>query len=302
MVKGTYTIYLDGIKVCTSDNIITNFGKVALLRYLAGNISNYAGAVAVGISDKPASPSDYTLDYELTRVGISYKTIAPSTSSIIFKSTIGSGLAGKIYEVGLFPSMQNIISGLYQTATLFEFDLDESWNNVPTRDVINARVGTSSAQIVASSYAQSMIYLNDARLDLSGYSSTDVFKLAFNTFDTNCSSVSVKFINNIGAEMTGVFTPVTHTAGAGVAQYQIATITKNSFSNLMADWSNITRVEVSLSAGAGSSTVSVDGLKIVDADNLNVDYGIISRTTLSTPIVKDSNQTMDIEYSLVVPL
>lgn len=302
MVRGTYTIYLDGEEVLRSDNIITNFGKIAILRYLAGNISNYAGAVSVGVSDKLTSPSDFTLDYELARVPITYKTITPPTSSIIFKSTFGSGLAGKIYEIGLFPSIENIISGLYQTATLFEFDIDETWQGIPLRDIENARIGTSSAQISAAAGLQAMIYVNDIRLDLSGYSSTDVFKLAFNTFDTNCSSITVKFVNNLGSEMTGTFTPVAHTASNGSPQYQIVTITKNSFSNLAADWSSIIRAEVSLTAGVGDSVVSIDGLKVVDADNLNPDYGMISRTTLSTPITKDANQTMDVEYSLVVPL
>lgn len=302
MIEGHYKLYLDGELMVASSNLITNFGKSTILRYMAGNITSYAGSIAVGVSSQAASSSDYVLDYELFRVPISYRTTNFSNSSVIFKGTAGAGLAGKVYEIGLFPSQNNALSGSFQTATLHAFDNDENWQNVTARDTVNTRIGTSAITLSATTGTTAGIYNSDIRLNLSGYSATDVFKLAFNTFDTYCTYVIVKFTNSLGQEIMATFIPATHTAGNGVAQYQIISLTKNQFSNQNADWSTIVRADVILLAGGGTSTVSVDGLKIVDADNLNPEFGLVSRSTLGTAVTKPSNQTLDIEYSLVVPL
>ncbi len=302
MIEGHYKLYLDGELVVASSNLITNFGKSTILRYMAGNISSYAGAVAVGVSSTAASSSDYVLDYELFRVPIAYRTANPTNSSVVFKGTAGAGLSGKVYEIGLFPSQNNDLSGAYQTATIHAFDNDENWHGVTARDTTNTRIGTSAITLSGTTGTMTSIYNSDIRLNLSGYSATDVFKLAFNTFDTYCTYIIVKFTNSLGQEMMGTFIPATHTAGAGNAQYQIVSLTKNQFSNQNADWSTIVKSEVILLAGGGTSTVSVDGLKIIDADNLNPEFGLVSRSVLGSPVTKPSNQTLDIEYSLVVPL
>jgi hypothetical protein len=135
LIEGHYKLYLDGELVVASSNLITNFGKSTILRYMAGNISSYAGAVAVGVSSTAASSSDYVLDYELFRVPIAYRTANPTNSSVVFKGTAGAGLSGKVYEIGLFPSQNNDLSGAYQTATIHAFDNDLSLINIsePTR-------------------------------------------------------------------------------------------------------------------------------------------------------------------------
>jgi hypothetical protein len=302
-MRGHYKIYLDGKLVSEQDNIITNFGKNLILKYLASNVSSYAGAVAVGVSPKNPSPSDYVLDYELFRIPIAYKTVNPANSSIIFKGTAGSKYIGKIYEIGLFPSLDNPASGAFQTSTLFGFDSDENWQNVVLRDITNARIGSSGIQMNALTNSNISVYNSLTAINLAGYSPTDVFKLAFVTFDTNCSYVTVKFTNAAGAEITGNFIPAAHTAGAGNPQYQIVSLTKNTFSNQNADWSSIVSSTVTLYAGAGgASQVTIDGLKVVDADNLNPEYGLVSRALLGTPVVKTGVQTIDVEYSLEVPL
>jgi hypothetical protein len=302
MMTGSYKLYLDGELVVAENNLITTFGKSAVLRYLASSITSYAGSLAVGVSNKNPSVSDYVLDYELFRVPIAYRTANMTNSSVTFKGTAGGGISGTIYELGLFPSQNNELSGAFQTATVFTMDSGEAWQNVVLRDTTNSRVGSSAITMNATTGSSVYIYNSDIRLDISGYSATDVFKLAFNTFDVNCTSVVIRFTNADGAEIVGTFVPATHTAGNGVAQYQIVSLTKNQFSNQNANWANIIKAEVILYAGAGASQVSVDGLKVIDADNLNPEFGLVSRSVLATPTVKPSNQTLDIEYSLVVPI
>lgn len=302
MIKGHYKIYIDGELVSESENLITNFGKQLILKFLANNVTSYAGALAVGISAKNTSPSDYVLDYELFRIPIVYKTVNLSTSSIKFKGTAGSSYAGKVYEIGLFPSVDNAMSGAYQTRTIFGFDSDENWINVAARDTTNTRVGTSAITMTATTSSSYTITNPNTTINLSGYSGTDVFKLAFITYDTYCSKIAVKFTNADGADIVGEFVPAAHTAGAGNPQYQIISLTKNMLSNQNANWTNIISSEVIHYAGAGTSTVSVDGLKIVDADNLNPEFGMVSRSVLPGPVTKTITQTIDIEYSLEVPL
>lgn len=301
MLSGEYKFYLDGDLVVASGNIITNFGKLAIMRYLAGNITSYAGAIAVGVSPKTTNTTDFVLDYELFRVPIAYKTTNMANSSIVFKATAGSGVSGIIHEVGMFPSQNNELSGAYQTASVFNMNNDEAWQGVIARDTVNSRIGSSAITLTAAGASMSSIYNQDVRLDLSGYSATDVFKLAFITFDNNATSIAVKFTNGDGAEIMGIFAPEAHTSGAS-PQYQIISITKSQFSNQNANWANIIRADVMLYAGAGASTVAVDGLKVIDADHLNPEYGLVSRSTLASPVSKNSNQTLDVEYSLVVPL
>lgn len=299
---GTYRVYKDGLAVAESKNIITSFGKTLILKYLAGNVSSYAGALAAGIGLSTPSLSDNNLEYELFRVPIIYKTVNPSQSTILFKGTAGVGISGTINEIGLLSSMNNGLSGSYQTATIFEFDGDESWDSLFARDIVNSRIGTSAATLTAIAGSFAYTANTTTRLDLSGYSATDTFKLAMITYDTNCAYITLRFINAVGAEMSGIFVPNPHTAGNGNPQHQILGITKNQFSNLYGDWSNIIRAEVIVTAGAGNTQVSLDGLKVVDSDNLNVDFGLVSRSILPAPVQKQPNQTIDIEYSLEVPV
>ena len=69
--------------------------------------------------------------------------------------------------------------------------------------------------------------------------------------------------------------------------------------SFVADNTSITRVSVGVKAKSlGSSTVLMDGLRINDEDSFRSDYGLISRSVLSSPITKSLGRQMDIEYRL----
>jgi hypothetical protein len=48
----------------------------------------------------------------------------------------------------------------------------------------------------------------------------------------------------------------------------------------------------------GATTVLMDGLRINDEDSFKPDFGLISRSVLSSPITKALGRQMDIEYRL----
>jgi hypothetical protein len=78
MIKGQYVVYKNGKEISRQNNVVTNFGKDAILRYLCGAISNWSGALAVGVGNTAAIVSDTRLAFELSRNIVTLR--APSYS------------------------------------------------------------------------------------------------------------------------------------------------------------------------------------------------------------------------------
>ena len=49
---------------------------------------------------------------------------------------------------------------------------------------------------------------------------------------------------------------------------------------------------------SGATNVLLDGLRLNDEDKYNTQYGLISRSVLTEPIVKTLGVEMDIEYKI----
>ena len=65
------------------------------------------------------------------------------------------------------------------------------------------------------------------------------------------------------------------------------------------DQTSIVKIGVGVKAKlTGATTVLFDGLRINDEDAFRTDYGLISRSVLSTPIVKTLGKQMVIEYRI----
>ena len=62
---------------------------------------------------------------------------------------------------------------------------------------------------------------------------------------------------------------------------------------------SIVKIGVGVKAkSSGATAVLFDGLRINDEDAFRTDYGLISRSVLSTPIVKTLGKQMVIEYRI----
>jgi hypothetical protein len=76
----------------------------------------------------------------------------------------------------------------------------------------------------------------------------------------------------------------------------------NLFSNASTanvDPSNINQIGVVITPTSGESTsVGLDALRVNDEDTFNPDFGLISRSILSTPLVKLAGRQVDVEYRL----
>jgi len=90
MINGSYTIIKNGNVVEKKDNIITNFGKDTIVKYLCGTVRDWGGAIAVGAgSSVIASPTATQ-----ATVGSSNIVVSSATGILAGQYIRGTGLAG----------------------------------------------------------------------------------------------------------------------------------------------------------------------------------------------------------------
>ena len=88
-------------------------------------------------------------------------------------------------------------------------------------------------------------------------------------------------------------------AGNKIKSLTLNNLYSSSYGSGTPENTSITRISVGVKAkSSGSSTVLMDGLRINDEDSFRSDYGLISRSVLSSPITKSLGRQMDIEYRL----
>ena len=109
---GKYIISQDGKVLAEVPNVLTWAGKQTIIKYLAGLISEYAGAIAVGVGSTAANVNDNTLEFEVGRAPVNMKavktfgtqvTATPSynqNAQVVFRGTMSEDVAGEVYEVG----------------------------------------------------------------------------------------------------------------------------------------------------------------------------------------------------------
>lgn len=126
-MKGLYRIFKDGKEIAKSDNIVTEFGKDAMLKYLCGATNAWSDAVAIGISNTAATNLDTSMDLEISRAETSiqspsiYQEVATGVNGTSAAYTITvpkaniSGATNDI-AVGMAVSGTNIGSGAIITA------------------------------------------------------------------------------------------------------------------------------------------------------------------------------------------
>jgi hypothetical protein len=84
-------------------------------------------------------------------------------------------------------------------------------------------------------------------------------------------------------------------------RYLYDNLSQNNTAGFNVGSPNQSIIKISVGAKANTSTTSnvlFDGLRINDEDSFRTDYGMISRSVLSTPQIKTLGKEMDIEYRL----
>lgn len=91
MFFGNYKIIKNGEEIVNSNNIITEFGKDMIIKYLSSSTSSWGDTIGVGSdSGTAATSSDYKLTFEFARGEISLKSPSISTVSGTVSGTSGT--------------------------------------------------------------------------------------------------------------------------------------------------------------------------------------------------------------------
>lgn len=304
MVEGIVKIIQNGEVVAEGHNLITTLGKRAILRYLAGQVDNYAGGLAVGISSSTPTTGDQVLGFEVARVEVQNTSVSDYANfDIVFKASLPSDLKANIREVGLISNFTNTSTRGASNAVLALLDsAGEGWTvtNGPaiTSETTESRFGFDGIKINSIPLSTTSVIELSTALDMSEYVASDLFKFFYATYDTNCQSIRVEFINNDGKSLYYDIVPATHTAGAGNPQSAIATVGLSSFVNWAADWTDIETIKITTTAkNTGTCSVMYDGLIVADNNGTDENSCLVTHALIG-PVNKLADVDMDIEYTL----
>lgn len=293
--------------------MITKFGKRFLTDYIAGNSNFDSKDLAFGIatsSQLSVADTNTRLGFEIYRLPVRLSSINIEDDGVggfnyyaIFKTTIPQDISGVISEIGLYPGIRSSLN-LFDSKFVTSFENNIIWvdssNNSPglepNSSTFLSKIGENMVRFNVTA-STSKEYTNSiVLLDLSGYSVNDSLALAYKKSDNNTSNIRVKFYSSETAYYYADFVP------SGSNEDKIQSVSMSTvFNNIVGspDLSNITKIGVQVTAGAGGNTVVYfDGLRINDEDTFDPQYGLIARSVLTTPLQKPSGRPVDVEYKL----
>lgn len=306
MIKGTYIFYEDGKELYRSSNIITKFGKRFLTNFIAGRTSFNEKSIAIGIDDTTETENDTRLGLEFYRTPVEFGSTdintvdGVSSYSVIYKTTLPQSLAGVVHEVGLYP--QNTISlNNFDSKFLAGFDSQLDWYSSsqinPEYVAENSRVGENILELLSGNNEPKEYFSNINSLDLSGYSVNDTVRFAYYQNDLNLLDIRVKLYSS-----NTDYYSATITADDSLGYKISDDISMSQFLNNPTgtpDVSDITKIGIEVTPIDGEQTsIGADALRINDEDTFNPVYGLVSRSVLSTPLIKLAGRQVDIEYRL----
>ena len=308
-VTGQYFFYEDGKEIYRSKNILTKFGKRYITQYLAGKSTSNLKDIALGVGSTAATINDTQLEFEFYKSVVNMSSVdiqtsqltGESTYGIVYKSTVPVDVAGVISEVGLFPSV-TFGSTDYAGNSISTFENNQEWydSNKEFAQALTSpepKIGTYYISMGATA-SQSKNYFYNFNLDISGYSSNDSLTLAYYQSDLNLDYVFVRTYDS-NDRYYEIRYPSNNSIGYKIRSLTLNNLYTSGYGNGTPDNESIVKISVGVKAkSSGSTNVLFDGLRINDEDAFRSDYGLISRSVLSTPIVKTLGKQMDIEYRL----
>lgn len=304
--------------------MITKFGKRFLTSYLSGNNSFSSKEIALGIGSTAANQygNDTRLNFEFYRLPVELSSFSVLENGVdgsgspaydyfvTYKATIPQDISGVISEVGLYPGGRQSLNNFdskFITSFTNEFNWFDGSNNptsqANTQDsngtyTFLSKVSDSMIKVDVAS-GQTKEYINSLISDdISGYSINDTIAIAYKKADNNVSKIRVKFYSS---ELAYYYVDFTPESGTGDKIQELSL--NNLFSNYTAspnlpDPSSIIKIGVAITATGGATTVYLDAIRINDEDTFDPGYGLISRSVLSTPLIKKPGRPVDIEYKL----
>ncbi len=288
--------------------ITTVSGSGSVLTYTASN--TFSAGQTIKISGM--TPSGYNSSAAVvTSATSSSFTVAGTTTaayvsggtaflySVVYKATIPQDVAGQIKEIGIYPSTRSSINN-YEDKFLSSFSDSLDWSTSslsnPSYSVTGAQVG-ENVLLFTSLGSAAQQYFNYNPIDLSGYSVNDSIRLAYNKLDANLQNIILRFYSSDSDYYSITITPEGGTGYKITSSILLSTV----FSGIVGtpDKSNIIKTAITVTPTSGNTTsVGMDGLRINDEDTFDPVFGLISRSVLSSPLIKASGRSVDVEYRL----
>lgn len=272
---------------------------------MAGYVPSIAQSVAFGVGSAAESASDIALQLQVAQSPVNVVVYDFVNDKLVFKGSVPDEYIGSIYEVGIYSLPEDPNSADFGSRTITTFDSQtEDWVNAGTSaastfDGSNTRVGPDSLTQTPGASATQTDKLSNLTIDLSGNSAADSFTFAFNVTNANTNSVNIRFLTDSSNYYN-------FDMGTGVQSsgYKIITSTKGSATvNGTPSWDNITEIQViTNSKVGGASLVEFDAIRIEDKDSTSLEYILVARKVLASPVVKIDGQAQDLEFAIDVSI
>jgi hypothetical protein len=289
--------------------MITLFGKRFLTNFIAGNISSQAKDMVFGIDNTSASQTDTRLGFEFYRTPVEFGgTDIYSDSNVIkyfviYKAILPVDIAGNIKEVGIYPSRKLSLIN-FDSKFISDFSDAFDWTDLdgfnPLSSTTGALIADSLLNMQSGIGSENIYTSTIPETDFSGYSVNDTVKLSYYKNDNNLEKIKIRFYSS---DLAYYEIEILDNVGTGNKisnDILISTLLAGANSN-NPDFSKINKIGIVLVPKNGLQTVvGLDGLRINDEDSFDPTYGLISRKVLSTPLVKISGRSVDVEYRMEI--
>jgi hypothetical protein len=286
---GIYRITI-GNETYEYKNLITDAGRLGLLRTIAGQRNGWATSIGAGIGATAATTADTTLEFPVTGGDMSATIVDPVNEKIYFKSALPLNSQCRVYELGCHST--NVLSTRSSETgggnLMVVFTSELPWVDVEgtvVSDITNNRVGLDSLAYDIPSSDTVKGYTSFIN-DLSHIPNTATFKFAY--YCNNIADLVLRF----KTDDSNYFEENGWTVTNG---YNISSAAKSSFTVTgNPSWSDIQTLEVEVDSTASAGTISLDALRydLPPGSESN----LLSRVILTTPQDKFPGVPMDIEY------
>lgn len=258
--------------------MITVRGENYFFDYFSGRLPRWAGRMAVGIGDAPATSADEELEYHVSDAKIDIIVPDFYQKLVVIRGVLPVSLTAEIKEIGVYfeptPSTYKSIARFDPAVEQFEGGVQ----------VFEGRLGSSSILVQDGD----VIKYASFPLLLGNMAANDEFRIALNK-TAGSASIKIDFIlddNNM----------YTHTMGLGTdAGYGIVRAEKRVFSPIgFPDWQSIQQLHFTIEADPGVE-VRLEDMRSGRRDSAQK---LLAREVLESGIKTQSGQETEIEYKV----
>jgi hypothetical protein len=317
MIKGTYSVYKNGKLESVKDNVITNFGKDIIWKFLCGTVPDWGGAIALGTGSTAAAITDTKLNFEFARNTTLLKSpqLSGTDRIIILKTSLEPNVVGVIKEIGIYNTLGPTNPATFDGRILSQFGegvnlsgesdpLEWSYAANVTVNTVNSKIGSYNITLDGIGSAASTTLggsdtskAGSLAISLTKYSPLDTFQIAYDLLTAVSSSGKTLKITLYDDQQTPAYISKTWTFDNPTSiGYGIKSATLSEFS---AD-SGTFNYNVSMIKIETNMNISLDAMRIDDTDSTDVTYGLVSRAVLTDAVTKKSGDSIDIEYKLTL--